>query len=392
MMPSRHRRRWFQGNDDPLMHLLIDALSVNNLSGRHVLVGHVRELAAVLSDTWRFTLLTHRGNADLIKALPQSVAHVEASTTGAWWERWSWGLRQFDRMASARSVDLVLSPSGMLSPGCSLPQIVLAQNPWPLVANEPGFAGLRLWLQRRGFARAQGRAWRMVFNSHYMEQLYRNAFGAPSGSSVVAYQGVADDLLDRRALPEEGAVREQIVLSVSVMARHKAIEVLVRAFAQATRRQPGARLVLVGQWPDDSYRTEVLAVISELDMQSRVDLLGHVDADALHALYGRARVFCLLSRCESFGIPAVEAQAAGMPVVVADGTAAPEIAGAGAMVVPMDDVNAAADAIAALLTDDARWAALAQRAQQNAARFRWRLCSLPLVEALRAFETQARAA
>lgn len=371
------------------MHLLIDALSVNNLSGRHVLVGHVRELVAALSPTWRFTLLTHRDNADLIAALPESVAHVQASVGGAWWARWSWGLRSFDRLARSREVSLVLSPSGMLSPGCSLPQIVLAQNPWPLVARERGLAALRLRLQRRGFARAQMRAWRMVFNSHYMEQLYRDAFGAPCRSPIVAYQGIADQLLDRQESSADAAIREPIVLSVSVMARHKAIEVLVRAFAQVVLRHPGARLVLVGQWPDDSYRKEVILVVSELGIQSSVDLLGHVDDSALHDLYARARVFCLLSRCESFGIPAVEAQTAGTPVVVADGTAAPEIAGSGAIVVPMDDVQAAGDAIESLLVNDAHWTTLAQLARHNAERFRWRICSQPLIDSLRAFEGQA---
>lgn len=374
------------------MHLLIDALSVNNLSGRHVLVGHVRELVAAMAPSWRFTLLTHRDNADLIAALPASVSHEQAPIGSAWWARVSWGIRNLDRMARARGVSLVFSPSGMLSPGCSLPQIVLAQNPWPLVARERGLAALRLWLQRRGFARAQSHAWRMVFNSHYMERLYREALGAPPRPPVVAYQGIADGLLDQQQPSAVADARERLILSVSVMARHKAIEILVRAFALAASKQPGARLALVGQWPDQTYRKELLAVISELGLQAQVDLLGHVDAAELHGLYARARVFCLLSRCESFGIPAVEAQAAGTPVIVADGTAAPEIAGVGAIVVPMDDVQAAADAMESLLVDDAHWSALAQCARQNAERFRWRICSQPLVDLLRDFESQAESA
>jgi glycosyltransferase involved in cell wall biosynthesis len=370
-----------------MKHLLIDALSVNNLSGRHVLLGHVRECVAALSEEWRFTVLTHRDNVDVAADMPEAVAREVAPIGAGWRARAWWCLRHFRHYARTHAVDLVFSPAGMLTPGCTLPQIVLAQNPWPLVARERGMAALRLWLQRRGYARAQARAWRMVFNSQHMEQLYRTAFGPSRRPGVVAHQGVSDALLD--AMPPECTVdaREPLVLSVSVMARHKAIDLLVRAFAEATRGLPAVRLELLGHWPDAAYRREVEALIAQLDLQSRVDLAGHVDAARLHDRYARARVFCLLSRCESFGIPAIEAQALATPCVVAAGTAAPEIAGPGGVVVPVDDAHAAATALRSLLTDDAQWMDAAQRARANALRFRWSSCSAPLVQVLRDFAT-----
>lgn len=370
-----------------MRHLLIDALSVNNLSGRHVLLGHVRECVAALSEEWRFTVLTHRDNADLAADMPKTVARKVAPIGAGWRARAWWCMRHLQRYARAHAVDLVFSPAGMLTLGCTLPQIVLAQNPWPLVARERGMAALPLWLQRRGFALAQARAWRMVFNSQHMEELYRSAFGPSRRPGVVAHQGVSDAMLD--ALPPDCNVgaREPVVLSVSVMARHKAIDLLVRAFAEATRELPAVRLELLGHWPDAAYRREIEALIAQLDLQSRVELAGHVDAARLRDRYARARVFCLLSRCESFGIPAIEAQAMATPCVVAAGTAAPEIAGPGGVVVPIDDVRAAAAALRSMLADDALWLDAAQRARANALRFRWSSCSAPLVHALRDFPT-----
>ena len=365
-----------------MKHLLVDALSVNNLSGRHVLLGHLRELVSALSDEWRFTLLVHRDNTKLVDALPEGVAHVVAQAGAGWWSRTAWGWRHFDRIARERGTDLVFSPSGMLSPGCSLHQVVLAQNPWPLM---PGAKGMRLWLQRRGFARAQRRAWRMVFNSAYMQHLYADAFGPTPRVSLVAYQGIDPACFEQDPAARGLQGRQPHLLTVSVMARHKAIETLIDAFSVVARACADARLVLVGSWPDATYRREIEEQVRRAGLASQVDILGHADAATLHANLRSARVFCLLSRCESFGIPAVEAQAAGTPTVVAAGTAAPEITGLGGVVVPQDDPASAAAALLKLLQDDTGWSLASAAARSNADRFHWRPCSAPLVGLLREF-------
>lgn len=367
-----------------MKHLLVDALSVNNLSGRHVLMGHLRELHAARSGQWRFSCLTHRGNAGLASELPQGVAHLQAGIGGSWWQRGAWGRLQFNRLARAHAVDLVLSPSGMLSPGCSLPQIVLAQNPLPLMA---GATGLRLRLQRREFARAQRDAWRMAFNSEYMQTLYAQQLGQSKQPSVVALQGVNEALFQLQGAGDLSG-RSQDILAVSVMAAHKGIEVLVAAFALLARQRPQARLRLIGGWPDADYRARIDAQIAASGVADRIEVQGHVDAATLRASFRRARVFCLPSRCESFGIPAVEAQVAGTPVVVAAGTAAPEIIGQGGCVVAQDDAEATAGALAQLVDDDAEWTKRSLAARQNAERYHWPACSQPLVELLDLFAAE----
>jgi glycosyltransferase involved in cell wall biosynthesis len=362
---------------------LVDALSVNNLSGRHVLLGHLRELVAGFGQSWRFTLLTHSGNADLANDAPEGIQHICAPTGAGWIARTLWLWRHGAGVCDRLAVDLVFSPAGMLTTGISRPQIVLAQNPWALL-----LTGLhrgqfiKAWLQRRGYARAQKAAALMVFNSRYMQDLYRERFGQPLRSAI-AYQGIDEALFAAATARPDDGPRLPVVLSVSVMAHHKAIEVLVAAFALVAAQIPQTRLVLVGDWPDVVYRNEIKAQIAGLELADRVVLRGHVAQDELLDLYREARVFCLPSRCESFGIPAIEAQAFGTPSVVADGTAAPEVAGAGCMVVAQDDVAATAKALHRLLTDDGFWAEMSMRARHNAGRFHWRECSAPLLAAMR---------
>jgi glycosyltransferase involved in cell wall biosynthesis len=109
----------------------------------------------------------------------------------------------------------------------------------------------------------------------------------------------------------------------------------------------------------------------------------------LHSLYAGARVFCLPSRCESFGIPAVEAQAFGTPAVVAAGTAAPEIVGQGGVAVTQDDVEATAQALLRYLGADSEWRQCSRAARANAERFHWRGCSTPLLDAIEKLGAQA---
>ena len=62
-------------------------------------------------------------------------------------------------------------------------------------------------------------------------------------------------------------------------------------------------------------------------------------------------MFCLLSRCESFGIPAVEAQSFGTPALGTDTCAIPEVGGRGGLYSPVDDVEAAANNLIRVLRD-----------------------------------------
>ena len=357
------------------MHVLVDALSVNNLSGRHVLLGHLRQLAT-RSGHCRFTVLSNSANESILEQVPDQVGRERASTGPGWFQRAAWSTTHGASLCRRLGIDAVFSPSGMRSLGFVDRQVVLAQNPWPLVPAGAGSA--KSMLQRRAFRSAQLRATVMVFNSKFMRSLYGNELGTRNGSQVVAYQGIEDAML-ASGTSRVGAGRDPEVLCVSVFARHKAIEVLIDALARVRERIPAARLTLAGSWPDEAYRREIEARIAQRGLERSVRILGHVTEAELHGLYGTAAVFCLLSRCESFGIPAVEAQAFGTPVIVADGTAAPEIVGEGGLVVPQDDPAASAKAIESVLSDSDASNELSLRARRNAERFNWRDCSTPLV-------------
>lgn len=116
---------------------------------------------------------------------------------------------------------------------------------------------------------------------------------------------------------ERGPSRTNGVHFVTAMrlSRKKRPLSLVRAFASAVRfvaGTPAMHLTIAGDGPD---RGEILRLAAELGIQEHITLAGHLDRSQLRALYSTADVFLLPSERESFGIAALEARAAGLPVV-----------------------------------------------------------------------------
>jgi alpha-1,3-rhamnosyl/mannosyltransferase len=100
--------------------------------------------------------------------------------------------------------------------------------------------------------------------------------------------------------------------------------------------------------------------------------LGFVDEASLPALYAGARVFLYPSRYEGFGLPVLEAMAAGTPVICSNAASLPEVTGAdGAVLIAVDDADALYEALMRALEDDA-WCAEARRhGLKRAAEFSW---------------------
>ena len=97
-------------------------------------------------------------------------------------------------------------------------------------------------------------------------------------------------------------------------------------------------------------------------------VVGWVSRQRLLGEYAAADVFGLVSRCESFCLPALEAQTFGVPVVGSSTTAMVEVGGAGGVYVRPDDPEAVAEALKSAFK---RREALASAAYANARRFSW---------------------
>ena len=160
--------------------------------------------------------------------------------------------------------------------------------------------------------------------------------------------------------------RENIILHAGAVQRRKNISRLVEAFE---RTPPGWSLVLVG-----SAGYGAAAILSQIENSSRrqdIQARGYVSAEELAAWYARARIFAFPSLDEGFGMPVLEAMAAGVPVVAANRSALPEVCGEAALLVDPEDTEGLWTAIERLIRDEALAQELMRRGRERASQFTW---------------------
>jgi len=161
---------------------------------------------------------------------------------------------------------------------------------------------------------------------------------------------------------------DRYVLSVATMEPRKGLDVLVQAMTLPPMAD--AQLVVVG--PPGWGGVDLAAIASAAGLPpGRLHLLSRVSDADLAAVLAGATVLAAPSRSEGFGLPVLEAMAAGVPVVVSDAPALVELADGVGLVAPREDPAALAAALGAVLNDDAAAAELAAAGRRRAADFSW---------------------
>ncbi len=162
---------------------------------------------------------------------------------------------------------------------------------------------------------------------------------------------------------------DRFVLYLGTIQPRKNLTRLITAFERAADEDPDLHLVLAGQpgWMSEPIRER--ARMSRF--ADRIRFLGRVPDEQLQLLYNAASALALNSLYEGFGLPALEAMACGVPVVLSNRGALPELAGADAMIVDPFDVDALAAAISELVTIRHDSEGVVHRVD-HAERFSWR--------------------
>jgi len=194
---------------------------------------------------------------------------------------------------------------------------------------------------------------------------------------TVVYEGVTDRFgptgrqsADQVVLSRLGLV-EPYYLSVSTLMPNKNFGSLIRAFAEFKHRSGAPDVLAIAGDDWGGHKSQLEQVVEEVTAREFIRFLGHVDPADLPALYRSARSFVLLSTCESFGLPALEAMASGCPTVVANTSGLAEIVGDGGLQVRPDDSEKLACTLKELHESAEKRSALGRAGLARAAQFSW---------------------
>jgi glycosyltransferase involved in cell wall biosynthesis len=161
-------------------------------------------------------------------------------------------------------------------------------------------------------------------------------------------------LFDRGRLPpaEEPPDGPPTVLFVGRLTVHKRQDLVIRAFAAYRKRQPDARLVLVGI-PQTPAHFKALQRLADELAPGAVTFEVGIDAARLWDHYRSAHVFLSLSEHEGFCIPLLEAFHFGVPVVARDAAAVGEVVGDAGVLLGFDDGITTIAELLRIVLDDA---------------------------------------
>jgi len=233
---------------------------------------------------------------------------------------------------------------------------------------------LRRWLNKvvpRSVARAQ----HILADSASTKQDLETLLGVPPAKISVVGAGVEarfKPVTDTARLAEVRAaynLPERFILSLGTLEPRKNFVGLIQAFDHLQAGNPNLHLVIAGGkgWLYD----DIFAAAARSPATKRIHLIGFVADEDLPALYTLAHVFAYPSHYEGFGIPVLEAMACGTPVVTANNSSLPEVAGEAALLIPASDIKAIVGAIDQVCTDSSLREKNINNGFAQAARFTW---------------------
>jgi glycosyltransferase involved in cell wall biosynthesis len=336
---------------------------------------YLRELLAALArvDTANeyFVFTNRETGADLVPR--QANFHIQPQAVGATFRpaRILWEQFALPLEASRCRLDVMLSP-GFTAPVLAACRLVTVFHDLQHKRHPEHFRWFDLPFWRLLLWASAHRSQRLIADSESTHADLLHFYRLPQKRIDVIPLGV-----ERRFFALDRTTIEAYVLCVSTLHPHKNLERLIRTYA---RRKRDFRLVLAGL---RGFHTRPLEqLIAELGLADSVQLTGWIAREEIYGLYERAQAFIYPSTFEGFGMPVLEAMAAGIPVACSDIPPLREVAGDAALFFDPLDEDAMGAALDCVAGDHVTRRKLAEAGPVQARGFTWEKTALATLRAL----------
>ena len=203
----------------------------------------------------------------------------------------------------------------------------------------------------------------------------------PKNRVHVIHHGFNRERFETRLLKQEkdsllntyGLHDQSYILYVGALQPRKNLARLIEAFTLLKQDTPSAKLVLAGEraW----LSREIFVAKERSPYRDDILILGKIPSAHLPALYQGARCFAFPSLYEGFGLPILEAFASGVPVLTANNSSLPEVAGEAALFTDAFDTHMIATQLTRLWKDEALRQSLIRQGEERLKKFSWDTCA-----------------
>lgn len=320
------------------------------------------------------------------------MGYVEPVVLRRWGHsRLLWDHRTIPQYANRHPGAVLYNPGIILPAGLNVPSIVSVHDllyfPRPELSGQNEYLRGDTWYMGRMIQRSLRRA-SIV---HFPSQSTRDEAGRlfpwaddsrirvwPYGVDIQRWRSGPQDHSVWEELQQQG-VREPFFLYPGGLSRRKNVSLLIEALAEYRSRHPESRLVLTGGSKRTRQEEGLGVKLREGRQDGSIVQLGEISPSQLRVLYGRAEALVYPSRYEGFGLPPLEAQAAGCPVICSSSTSLPEVVGEGALLFDPERSVSLVEAMEKLRSPGIR-GSLIHKGMRNAEGLSWDRMALSLLE------------
>lgn len=270
--------------------------------------------------------------------------------------------------------DVFFSPDGYLSLGSDVPQIPVIHD-LNFVHNPGDLKPLMSWYYNRYFPKFAKKATQIITVSDHSKKDIAKQYGIDSNKIHAIWNGASESFMEideeaKNEIRKSYTSGKPFVLFVGALHPRKNLKRLIEAFAKIREeeRLEDFQLLIVGT---ELWKRGFEPVQISEKIRSSIHFTGHVKLEKLVGIYGAASCLAFIPYFEGFGIPLVEAMKCGTPILAANKTSLPEVAGEAAIYCDPFDVEDISEKLKKLLCDQELQNALSLKGLERAKLFSW---------------------